>query len=139
MTIDGALIPPAEVASRLGPAALAHLEAFRARHPSLPVEGPVRLRDALAEWSSQGIPTARVEGDPELAGAAFDQDLVDHVLCIVSPTLASGPHSAPAVGGAGVASMAEAWQVEPCTWMRLGDDLVAEGPVARPGATPPWT
>jgi len=132
MTLDGALIPPAEAENRLGPAARTYLQAFRECHPLLAAPDPGHLAEALEAQSRLGMSSARLEGDPELAGAAFDQGLATHVLCIISPTLARGPHCVPPVGGRGVSSMAEAWELELPSWIPLGEDMAVEGRLLRP-------
>ena len=80
-----------------------------------------------------------VEGGGTLLGTFFDLHLVDKVLAFYAPIIIGGADSVPAVGGEGVANVADALRLERTSVRRLGGDMLVKGyvPATRyPSADP---
>jgi diaminohydroxyphosphoribosylaminopyrimidine deaminase/5-amino-6-(5-phosphoribosylamino)uracil reductase len=68
-----------------------------------------------------------VEGGPRVLGAVFDLRLADRVVAFLAPRVVGGEGAPGAVGGRGVASLAEAGLLSEVTVERAGRDLVVSG------------
>jgi diaminohydroxyphosphoribosylaminopyrimidine deaminase/5-amino-6-(5-phosphoribosylamino)uracil reductase len=98
-------------------------------------DGPlVALGPVLDHLGDRGINNLLVEGGSRLHGAFFDAGLVDRVAAFVAPVIVGGGEAPGPVGGCGVATMAAAWRLVDVTLRRLGDDLLLEGSVRKPGS-----
>lgn len=93
-------------------------------------DGRVDLAALLRELGRRDVLSLFVEGGGTVHGAFMDAGLVDKVLAFIAPRIVGGPAPGP-VGGAGVASLAEAWRLDRTTIHRVGDDVVIEGYPAR--------
>jgi diaminohydroxyphosphoribosylaminopyrimidine deaminase/5-amino-6-(5-phosphoribosylamino)uracil reductase len=90
-------------------------------------EGRVDLADALRVLASRGVVSALCEGGGALHGALLDAQLADRVVCYIAPCIVGGVSATPAVGGLGVAALAEAYRVEAIRVSHTGNDLKIEG------------
>jgi diaminohydroxyphosphoribosylaminopyrimidine deaminase/5-amino-6-(5-phosphoribosylamino)uracil reductase len=100
--------------------------------------GPrVDLPRLLTALGARGLNTLLVEGGGEVLAAFFAAGLVDRALAFIAPTLVGGREAPGPLGGAGVASLADAYQLRDLALERCGDDVLIRGEVARnvPAAT----
>jgi diaminohydroxyphosphoribosylaminopyrimidine deaminase/5-amino-6-(5-phosphoribosylamino)uracil reductase len=102
--------------------------------------GPVvRLADvmpAFAEHAEQPLRSILIEGGPTLAWSAIREGIVDRFVFYVAPKVIGGQGAASAVGGDGIASIAEAVPLEIEAVDRIGEDLrvLARPPIPGPCA-----
>ena len=94
-------------------------------------QGHVDLRALLAELGRQQIDSILLEGGATLNGAALEQDLVQRVQAYIAPKLFGGAGAPTPVGGAGIAEVAAAMQLEHLCVQQLGEDILLEGTVKR--------
>lgn len=121
--------------TRRAPAAWREALATRGVEHLIAGDGPlVDLGAVLDHLGDRGINSLLVEGGGRLHGAFFDAGLVDRVAAFVAPVIVGGGEAPGPIGGCGVATMAEAWRLADVTLRRLGDDLLLEGRVRKPGA-----
>ncbi|HEY2044432.1 MAG TPA: bifunctional diaminohydroxyphosphoribosylaminopyrimidine deaminase/5-amino-6-(5-phosphoribosylamino)uracil reductase RibD [Jatrophihabitans sp.] len=89
-------------------------------------------RFALKALFDRGVRHVLLEGGPTLAGAFLEAHLVDEVVGYLAPTLLGA--GTPALGDAGITTMADAVTLEMSEVTRLGDDVKIVGrPVWRDG------
>ena len=108
--------------SRLG-LEKAGAEVFTAGGP----DGRVDLDELMDELGRREITSLLVEGGGTLLGALFDSGLVDRVVAFVAPVIIGGSSAVSAVGGDGVARMAEAARLSNVRIETIGDDVVVTG------------
>ncbi len=85
---------------------------------------PAALLQALAE---RNVVRLLVEGGSEVHGLFWDARLVDRVAVVVAPKFVGGREAPGMIGGLGMASMAEAAELEDLQVRRLGRDLLFTG------------
>ncbi len=126
----GARAIPEDAAIRRHPHPVLHRDGGNlfAEHP-----GTAESDSVLAELRARGIQRVFVEGGPTIASAFLRAGLVDEIVAYLAPTLiGAGPDGTdrPALGGLGVATIAEQRRLHVASIDRLGDDLRI---VAHPG------
>jgi diaminohydroxyphosphoribosylaminopyrimidine deaminase/5-amino-6-(5-phosphoribosylamino)uracil reductase len=89
------------------------------------------LPGLLDRLAAMGVLSLLVEGGATVHGAFFDQGLVDRVYAYISPTIIGGEGAPGAVGGRGVATMAEALRLDQVDVVQLGHDMLVCGYVHR--------
>jgi diaminohydroxyphosphoribosylaminopyrimidine deaminase/5-amino-6-(5-phosphoribosylamino)uracil reductase len=110
----------------------AALEAAGVEVCPLPTErGRVSLQALLDELGRRRITSLLVEGGATMHGALFDGAHVDQVLAFVAPVIIGGAAAPGAVGGEGVARMADAARLHDVEVRRLGADTLISGWVRR--------
>lgn len=120
MTVNGiALIPICD------PICGSHL-------PALPISGsPENLSAALEQARLRGTPEVALQGDTDWIAAAFEQRLVDEVVCFIDPVMALS--AGPAVsGGIGAATVDEGWRLADVTCGWQDGALRVQGRVVYP-------
>jgi diaminohydroxyphosphoribosylaminopyrimidine deaminase/5-amino-6-(5-phosphoribosylamino)uracil reductase len=111
----------------------AALEQTGATVATLPsIDGQVDPAAVLTDLGELGINDLLIEGGSAVHGAFFDAGLVDRVQIYIAPLLVGGASAPGPVGGAGVATMPEAWRLRNVTTRQVGPDFVIEGDVAGP-------
>jgi diaminohydroxyphosphoribosylaminopyrimidine deaminase/5-amino-6-(5-phosphoribosylamino)uracil reductase len=88
--------------------------------------GPaVGLTRALADLGSEGTPlrSVLIEGGPTLAWSAVREGVVDRVVIYIAPKLVGGVAAPSALGGEGIASIADAIALRIDSVAALGEDL----------------
>lgn len=87
--------------------------------------GRVDLTNLLRLLHGRGVRTALLEGGPTLAGAFLAAGLVDRVVAYLAPKLLGA--GSPALGAAGVASIADAIDLDIIDVARVGPDVRLTG------------
>ena len=90
-------------------------------------EGLIDLDALMGELGNRGITSILVEGGGALLGSLFDAGLVDKVIVFIAPIIIGGDKATTAVGGSGVAEMADALRLEDVNFEKIGDDFVFSG------------
>ena len=108
--------------SRLG-LEKAGAEVFTAGGP----DGRVDLDELMDELGRREITSLLVEGGGTLLGVLFDSGSVDRIVAFVAPVIIGGSSAVSAVGGDGVARMAEAARLSNVRIETIGDDVVVTG------------
>jgi diaminohydroxyphosphoribosylaminopyrimidine deaminase/5-amino-6-(5-phosphoribosylamino)uracil reductase len=72
-----------------------------------------------------------VEGGSQLLGSFFDQGLINEVHTFIAPILLGG-NGLSAIGGHGVAKMAESWKLEDLQVEQTGGDIYLQGHLPQP-------
>lgn len=85
------------------------------------------LTSLLSHLYAQGIRSLLVEGGPRLAGAFFDQNLVQRMLVYTAPILVGAAQAPGPLAGQGVALMSRAPRLKRVRWENLADDFVLDG------------
>ena len=88
--------------------------------------GRVKPRRLLKELHARGIRRVLLEGGPTLQGSFFDKRLVDQVAIFVAPRIIGGEAAHAALGGKGVAAMADALELDSRVTRSLGIDTLIE-------------
>jgi diaminohydroxyphosphoribosylaminopyrimidine deaminase/5-amino-6-(5-phosphoribosylamino)uracil reductase len=91
----------------------------------------VDLEILLKDLGKREITSVIVEGGGILLGSLFDLGLVDKVIAFIAPIIIGGANARSAVVGDGVSKVSEAFRLERVKVVRLGDDLVVIGYVAK--------
>jgi len=81
------------------------------------------LCGVLLALGSRSIQSVLVEGGSTVAGEFIDAGLVNKVTFLIAPKIIGGVTAPSAIGGSGVATMAEALELERLTVTKRGDDL----------------
>jgi diaminohydroxyphosphoribosylaminopyrimidine deaminase/5-amino-6-(5-phosphoribosylamino)uracil reductase len=123
-----AVLPPLLITAVEAEARLAPYRAHGVEPVLLPAPSGVfdlgAVMDALGE---RDIPSLMVEAGGGFAGALLDAGLVHKLRLYLAPLLIGGRDAVPAIGGAGIARLAEAPRLRDVTWRRFGDDWRVEG------------
>jgi diaminohydroxyphosphoribosylaminopyrimidine deaminase/5-amino-6-(5-phosphoribosylamino)uracil reductase len=110
------------------PERVAALERAGAEVLVLPdVDGRVDLAAVLDSLGGRSVTSVLAEGGATLLGALFDMRAVDAVVAILAPRVIGGREAPAAIGGDGVASLAEAVALDDVEVERLGGDVVVTG------------
>jgi diaminohydroxyphosphoribosylaminopyrimidine deaminase / 5-amino-6-(5-phosphoribosylamino)uracil reductase len=89
--------------------------------------GRVDLAALLRTLGERDVISVLAEGGAELLGALLDARAIDAVIAILAPRLIGGAEAPAAIGGRGVAHVAEALQLTDLEVERLGGDLIVTG------------
>jgi diaminohydroxyphosphoribosylaminopyrimidine deaminase/5-amino-6-(5-phosphoribosylamino)uracil reductase len=90
-------------------------------------DGRVPLRDVLTLLAVEERISVLVEGGARVLGSIFDQHLADRVVAFLAPRIVGGETAPSAVGGRGVARLADAGPLSEVTVARAGPDVVVSG------------
>lgn len=82
---------------------------------------------ALELLGERGINDLLIEGGGTVLGAFFDAGLVDRLTVYIAPSVAGGTGAPSPVGGIGVATMPQAWQLVDRRVRQLGEDICIDG------------
>ena len=93
--------------------------------------GGFDLDDLLARLARLEVSQLLVEGGGATAGSFLDAGLVDEVAAFIAPRLLGGAGARPAIGGAGIAALAETPWLRDAKLRRVGEDFLVTGRVAR--------
>ena len=85
------------------------------------------LPGVLRELGSRSIQSVLVEGGSTVAGEFIDASLVNKVTFLIAPKIIGGVTAPSAIGGSGVATMAEAMELERITVIKRGNDVEVTG------------
>ena len=99
---------------------------------SLPSGGPnggLDLQALLAALEERGLTSVLVEGGSAVLGSFLDAGLAERVYAFVAQKLVGGAVALPAVGGKGIAAMADCASVEEMECLPLGSDWLLTGRV----------
>jgi diaminohydroxyphosphoribosylaminopyrimidine deaminase/5-amino-6-(5-phosphoribosylamino)uracil reductase len=85
------------------------------------------LRAVVERLGAMGVTSLLVEGGSEIAASSLAAGILDRALFFVAPVLIGGREAPPALGGRGVAALADAPRLSGVRWSAVGDDLMLEG------------
>ncbi len=86
-----------------------------------------RLAAGLDTLGQRGVQSLFVEGGADLAGSLVQQGAVDRIAWFLAPKLIGGRDAPSALGGAGIARLADAPQLRDIETERVGDDILVTG------------
>jgi diaminohydroxyphosphoribosylaminopyrimidine deaminase/5-amino-6-(5-phosphoribosylamino)uracil reductase len=92
-------------------------------------DGRVDLQAGLRALAEAGVRSILCEGGPTLAGALYDEGLIDEVIVYLASLLIGGREAPGPLGGVGAETMAGAAPLWRGGWTRAGDDLRLRGRV----------
>jgi diaminohydroxyphosphoribosylaminopyrimidine deaminase / 5-amino-6-(5-phosphoribosylamino)uracil reductase len=93
-------------------------------------DGRVPLRPLIEALGKRDIQQVLIEGGPTLAWAAIADDIVDRLVLYLAPKLIGGNDASGILGGAGVATIADARPIRIRGIEQVGDDLKVLAEVA---------
>ena len=96
-------------------------------------EGRVDLQEAMKKLGDIGLNTVLLEGGSKLNGSMLDLGLVDRVAGVIAPVLLGGENAISPVSGVGLDKVTEAHRLRDIGWTAVGDDLLVEGYLWKPG------
>jgi len=79
-----------------------------------------------------GIDSLMIEGGSTLAFSAFNEDVVDKMICFVAPKILGGETAPTAVGGEGIKLMENAINLGNIRSKKVGKDIMIEGWITHP-------
>ncbi len=91
-----------------------------------------RLGWLLDELGRRRMTNVLVEGGAKLLGSLLDAGQIDEVHAFIAPKLIGGQAAPGAIGGAGLAWMADAWRLTSPTIRQCGHDIHVHGRISRP-------
>jgi diaminohydroxyphosphoribosylaminopyrimidine deaminase/5-amino-6-(5-phosphoribosylamino)uracil reductase len=91
-----------------------------------PADPGVNLDQLLRALAQRGVVSLWAEGGATLLGSLFDGGHVDEVWAFIAPLIIGGSGPA-AVGGEGVARVAEAWRIDAPVVESVGRDMLVRG------------
>jgi len=89
--------------------------------------GKVDLRALLSRLGKEHLDSLLIEGGGETAAAFLAAGLVNKVSFFIAPMIIGGRDGVPAVGGEGVAQVADALRLRDVNITRCGDDIMING------------
>jgi len=89
--------------------------------------GDSDLNAVLKELGSRSIQSVLVEGGSTVAGEFIDAGLVNKVTFFIAPKIIGGVDAPTAVGGTGIETMSEAFELENVTITERGNDIEVTG------------
>jgi diaminohydroxyphosphoribosylaminopyrimidine deaminase/5-amino-6-(5-phosphoribosylamino)uracil reductase len=90
-------------------------------------DGQVNLKDMMKRLARMEITSVLVEGGGTLIGSLFDENLVDKILCFISPKIIGGKNATSSVEGRGISRMDQAIRLKGAKFKRFGEDILVEG------------
>jgi diaminohydroxyphosphoribosylaminopyrimidine deaminase/5-amino-6-(5-phosphoribosylamino)uracil reductase len=90
-------------------------------------DGRVDLESLMAVLGEREITSVLVEGGGTLAGALFDEGLVDKVIAFIAPIIIGGREAKTAVAGRGVDKVQDSLKLERVTVERFEEDVMISG------------
>jgi diaminohydroxyphosphoribosylaminopyrimidine deaminase/5-amino-6-(5-phosphoribosylamino)uracil reductase len=91
----------------------------------------INLKNLLQALGERGYTTVLVEGGGEVIASAFEDDVVDRILCFVAPKIVGGRLAKSPVEGVGIRTLQDALRLEEVKLKRLGDTILIDGVVAK--------
>ena len=104
-----------------------HADVLRAQGVEIVNSTRGDLPGVLRELGSRSIQSVLVEGGSTVAGEFIDAGLVNKVTFLIAPKIIGGVTAPSAIGGSGVAMMAEALELERITVIKRGNDIEVTG------------
>lgn len=95
--------------------------------------GLVDLEALLRTVGQRGVISVLLEGGSELLGYAFDHKLVDKVLAFIAPIIIGGTDGRTAVGGDGVLTVQDAFNLDSVEVKNFADNVLVSGYVRTAG------
>lgn len=89
--------------------------------------GRVCLRALMRELGRQEMTSVLIEGGGEVNAAALQAGIVDKLMFFVAPKLIGGKDAPGPIGGAGIARLAEAFELRDVKTSHIGTDFLIEG------------
>ncbi|HWP45822.1 MAG TPA: bifunctional diaminohydroxyphosphoribosylaminopyrimidine deaminase/5-amino-6-(5-phosphoribosylamino)uracil reductase RibD [Candidatus Limnocylindrales bacterium] len=89
--------------------------------------GKVLLRSVLEQLGQMEISSLLIEGGAEINASAFEENLVDKVICFIAPKIIGGRNAPTPVGGEGILNLSEAIPLYQIQTRMLGEDVMIEG------------
>lgn len=90
------------------------------------MDGEIPLNPLLRYLGGKNISSVLVEGGSEIFGSAIDEKLVDKFYWFIAPKIIGGRDAKPAVGGKGIAKMAQAIDLGNFSFRKIGTDILVE-------------
>lgn len=87
----------------------------------------VDMSQLMTELGKKGLTSLMIEGGSEIAASALAAGIVDKVIFFIAPKIIGGREAPTAVGGEGISSLNEAFQLQEVNFVPLGDNLMVEG------------
>lgn len=112
-------------------APLAQIEALRSAGAEVLIieqeEGRVCLRALMRELARKEITSVLIEGGGEINAAALQAGIIDKLMFFVAPKLIGGKDAPGPIGGAGIARLAETFELRNVKTSQIGADFLIEG------------
>jgi diaminohydroxyphosphoribosylaminopyrimidine deaminase/5-amino-6-(5-phosphoribosylamino)uracil reductase len=91
----------------------------------------INLKNLLRVLGKRSFTTILIEGGGEVIASAFEDGVVDRVLCFVSPKIVGGRLAKSPVEGVGIRAVKDAVQLEEVKLRRFGGTFLIDGLVAK--------
>jgi diaminohydroxyphosphoribosylaminopyrimidine deaminase/5-amino-6-(5-phosphoribosylamino)uracil reductase len=91
----------------------------------------INLKNLLQALGERSFTTILIEGGGEVIASAFEDDVVDRILCFVAPKIVGGRLAKSPVEGVGIRAIRDALRLEEVKLKRLGDTILIDGLVAK--------
>ena len=90
-------------------------------------EGRVCLNALMQELGRRDITSVLIEGGGEINAAALQAGIVDKLMFFIAPKLIGGKDAPGPIGGAGIARLAETFELRDAKISQIGADFLIEG------------
>ena len=91
----------------------------------------VDLAAVLRELGRRSMTNVLVEGGGGLLGCLFDRQLVDETHVFIAPKFCGGADAVPPIGGAGVETIPQHPELDPCVITQVEQDVYIRGHIRR--------
>jgi diaminohydroxyphosphoribosylaminopyrimidine deaminase/5-amino-6-(5-phosphoribosylamino)uracil reductase len=89
-------------------------------------EHKVDIKDLLEKLGQMGITSVLVEGGGEVHASFIKERAVDKIVVFISPKIIGGKKAIPFIGGEGITSLKEAFELERLKARSIGKELIIE-------------
>lgn len=96
-------------------------------------QGKVDLNDLLQKLAVQGVDSLLIEGGSNVAYSALEAGIVDEVIFYLAPKIIGGKEAFVSIGGQGVATVNQAFELEQMKTEMMGPDVVISALVKKGG------
>lgn len=86
----------------------------------------IPLRPLLRFLANKNISSILVEGGSGIFGSFVDEKLVDKFYWFIAPKIIGGKNAKTAIGGEGVSKIAQAMDLNDCSFKKIGQDILME-------------
>ncbi|ACQ55092.1 bifunctional diaminohydroxyphosphoribosylaminopyrimidine deaminase/5-amino-6-(5-phosphoribosylamino)uracil reductase RibD [Clostridium botulinum] len=90
-------------------------------------EGKVPLNKLMEYLGTEGVDSILLEGGSTLNFSALKEGIVDKIMCFIAPKIMGGQDSKTMIGGTGIESLKDIFNLQNLKFEKIGQDILIEG------------